>query len=157
VSQDAIAISMRRARREDLPAIVAMMADDHLGRDRELATDPLPDCYLRAFEAIDRDPRNLLAVAEGADGEVLGCMQLTFIPTIGHQGAERVLIEGVRVEGRLRGQGVGRRMLRWAIEEAKRRGCKTMRLSTHASRVDAQRFYKSLGFADSHVGMALAL
>jgi GNAT superfamily N-acetyltransferase len=150
-------ITMRRARREDVPAIVAMLADDHLGRQRERLEGPFPEAYMEAFDAIDEDPRNVLAVAENADGAVIGALQLTFIPGLSYRGAERALVESVRVAGPLRGRGVGSRMLQWAIDEARRRGCRMIRLSTHQSRTDAQRFYKSLGFVDSHVGMTLRL
>jgi len=150
-------ITMRPARRDDLPRIVAMLADDHLGRTRERVEDPLPAAYIKAFEAIDADARNLLAVAEDAGGQVVGCLQLTFIPCLGHQGAERAMIEGVRVDSTRRGQGLGHVMVRWAIEQARARGCGTVRLATNKSRVDAQRFYLDLGFQPSHVGMALQL
>lgn len=150
-------IAMRPARRDDVPRIVAMLADDHLGRTRERLEDPLPTAYFAAFEAIDADPRNLLAVAEDAGGQIVGCLQLTFIPCLGHQGAERALVEGVRVEGARRGQGLGHVMLRWAIEQARARGCRSVRLATNKSRADAQRFYLDLGFQPSHVGMVLQL
>ena len=42
-------VSIRRARREDVAAIVALLADDHLGRARERVEDPLPATYYEAF------------------------------------------------------------------------------------------------------------
>ncbi len=45
-------VIFRKARRTDVPAIVRMLADDPLGAARERCTDPLPDGYWKAFEAV---------------------------------------------------------------------------------------------------------
>ena len=150
-------ITIREARREDVAAIVALLADDHLGADREVVADPPLPAYFAAFERVAADPRNLLAVAEDADGAVVGTLQMTFIPGLSNQGAELALIEAVRVASSLRGQGQGQTMIAWALDEARRRGCRAVELFTHASRVDAQRFYERLGFAKSHAGMRRSL
>ena len=148
------AITLRRATREDVPAMVAMMADDALGGPREQLADPLPGAYYAGFDAVQATPNILLMVAEqGID--IVGCFQLCFLPGISSQGAVRALIEDVRVAARCRGQGIGEIMLRWALDEAKSRGCKVFELLTHHSRIDAQRFYERLGFAKSHVGMTI--
>ncbi|GAA4728179.1 GNAT family N-acetyltransferase [Phytohabitans rumicis] len=143
----------RPATHADVPGIVALLADDALGATRE---SPDQAAYLRAFEAIDADPRNALVVAD-RDGELVGTMQLTFIPGLSHNGAERLQIEAVRVRSDLRGQGLGREMITWALEQGRGRGCRTAQLTTHKSRVDAHRFYAGLGFAASHEGMKLVL
>ena len=146
-------IRLRAARREDVAAIVALLADDGLGADREQVSDPPAGGYLAAFEQIAANPRTLLAVAETDAGEVVGTLQLTFIPGLSNQGAELALVSAVRVSSALRGQGLGETMMAWAMEEARRRGCRHMELFTHLSRVAAQRFYERLGFARSHAGM----
>ena len=151
------AITLREARREDVAAIVALLADDHLGAGREVVSDPPSSAYFAAFEKVVADPRNLLAVAEDAGGQVVGTLQMTFIPGLSNQGAELALIEAVRVDSSLRGQGFGQVMIGWALDEARRRGCRFVELFTHASRVDAQRFYERLGFEQSHAGMRRAL
>lgn len=145
-------ILMRAARSEDLVAIVAMLADDPLGRERERNSDPPLPGYVEAFDKIAADPRNLLAVAE-IGGAVVGCLQITFIPGLSYQGSELALIEGVRVDAARRGGGVGAVMIEWAMDEARARGCRQVELLTHESRKDAQRFYARLGFAARHVGM----
>ena len=150
-------ITLRTARRDDVAAIVRLLADDHLGAGREVVSDPPPDSYFAAFERVDADPRNLLAVAEDAGGRVVGTLQMTFIPGLSNQGAELALIEAVRVDSSLRGQGLGQVMIGWALDEARRRGCRFIELFTHASRLDAQRFYERLGFEKSHAGMRRAL
>jgi GNAT superfamily N-acetyltransferase len=144
-------LTIRKARTEDVPAIVAMLADDPLGAARERPGDPR---YAAAFAELDADPRQLLAVAE-AGGEVIGTLQLTFIPGLSRRGATRALIEAVRVRSDQRGGGLGQRLVEWAIEQAKQRGCALVQLTTDASRTDAHRFYARLGFTASHVGMKL--
>jgi GNAT superfamily N-acetyltransferase len=133
-----------------------MLADDFLGQQRERLEDPLPESYIRAFREIDTDPSNELIVAE-LDGELVGTMQLTFTPSISFQGGKRCTVESVRVDGTFRGQGIGRAMMQWAIERAREKGCILMQLTTHKDRVDAHRFYESLGFSKSHIGMKLKL
>lgn len=146
----------REATPADLPAIIAMYADDPLGATREAATDPLPEEYWRAFREIERDPRHRLVVVE-QDGETVGTLQLSFLPHLTHVGTERAQIEAVRVAASRRGSGLGRAVFAWAIDEARQRGCGLVQLTTNATREDAQRFYTSLGFRPTHVGMKLDL
>jgi len=148
--------TIRIARRDDLAAIVRLLADDKLGQPRERYAEPLPDAYLSAFERIDADPDNALVVAEDGEG-ILGVLQLTFIPHLTYQGGVRAQIEGVRVADRRRGTGVGRIMLQWAIERSRERGCHLVQLTADKQRPDAHRFYESLGFRASHEGMKLHL
>jgi ribosomal protein S18 acetylase RimI-like enzyme len=147
-------ITIRRARRDDVGAIVAMLADDPLGSGRERLEDPLPPSYFRAFEQVDGDPNIQLMVAEEGGG-VVGCLQLCILPGISSQGASRGLIEDVRVASHCRSRGIGEQLVRWAVTEARAKGCKLVELLTHHTRVDAQRFYARLGFLPSHVGMTL--
>jgi ribosomal protein S18 acetylase RimI-like enzyme len=146
-------IVFRRATAADVPAIVALLADDVLGAAREAPGDP---AYDAAFAAIDASPNELLAVAE-RDGRVVGCLQITFLPGLSHRGAWRGQIEGVRIAAGERGSGLGRRMLAWAVEQCRARGCRMVQLTTNKTRTDARRFYESLGFRASHEGMKLDL
>lgn len=153
-------IRFRRARPADLPAIVALLADDDLGRGREDPGLPPNRRYAEAFDAIVADPNQCLAVAVAAEGgreAVVGCLQLSFIPGLSRQGAWRCQIESVRIAASRRGEGLGRAMFEWAIEEARGRGCSLVQLTTDKKRADAQRFYASLGFVASHEGMKLDL
>ena len=147
-------VSIRPARREDVPAIVAMLADDHLGSARERVEDPLPAAYYQAFERVERDSNLTLVVAE-SEGRVVGCLQLAILPGISTQGGIRGLLEDVRVASDCRSRGIGEQLVQWAVAEAKARGCNLVELLTHQTRTDAQRFYKRLGFAASHVGMTV--
>jgi ribosomal protein S18 acetylase RimI-like enzyme len=148
------AVSIHPARRDDVGVIVAMLADDPLGSGRERIEDPLPPSYFRAFEAIEKDPNIQLVVAEQG-GAVVGCLQLCILPGLSSQGASRALIEDVRVATRCRSRGIGEQLVQWAVAQARARECRLVELLTHNTRVDAQRFYKRLGFAPSHVGMTL--
>jgi len=147
---------IRRARRADVPTIVHLLADDELGRQRECDTDPLPQTYYSAFDALDSDPRHELIVAE-LDGEIVGTLHLTFLPSLSFQGRSRAQIESVRMTERLRGQGWGGQLMHWAIDRAREAGCHVVQLTTHNARPDAHRFYERLGFVASHVGMKLKL
>ena len=149
-------IVFRSARREDLPSIVALLADDEFGGGREEPSDPLPPEYYRAFEAIDANPNDNLIVAELA-GTVVGTLQLTFLSCIANRGGWRAQIEGVRIDSARRGSGLGEQMLRWAIDRARRRGCQLVQLTSNKRRRDALRFYEKLGFEPSHEGLKLVL
>ena len=149
-------VTLRRATAADLPAIVAMLADDGLGRGREDASLPLARGYTDAFAAIEADPNQLLAVAD-SDGVVVGTLQLTFIPGLSHKGAWRGQVESVRVASSRRGTGLGQAMLEWAVAECRARGCRMVQLTTDKSRDDAHRFYARLGFVASHEGFKLKL
>jgi ribosomal protein S18 acetylase RimI-like enzyme len=146
-------VAIRRACRDDVGAIVAMLADDPLGSARERIEDPLPPSYFRAFDRVEADPNIHLVVALDGEGAVIGCLQLCILPGLSSQGASRALIEDVRVATHCRSRGIGEQLVQWALAEARSGGCKLVELFTHNTRVDAQRFYRRLGFEPSHVGM----
>ncbi|PCI41126.1 MAG: GNAT family N-acetyltransferase [Rhodospirillaceae bacterium] len=146
-------IVFRTATQQDLASIINMLADDPLGALRE---DPSSSAYADTFKIIEADPHNQIIVADQG-GDVVACLQLTFIHGLSHTGATRAQIEGVRVASTQRGQGLGQRLFKHAIELAQDRGCTLVQLTTDASRDDAQAFYKKLGFTPSHIGMKLVL
>lgn len=150
------AIGIRKAVAADVTAIVAMLADDALGAKREDPSLPLRDAYRSAFAAIDADRNQLLAVVE-QDNEIIGCLQISFIPGLSRMGMWRGQIESVRIASHIRGGGIGRQMIEWAIEQCRERGCGLVQLTTDKSRSDALRFYLSLGFTNSHEGLKLSL
>lgn len=150
-------VELRRAQWDDLVRIVELLAADQLGATRDgIATSEDLEPYLRAFDAINTDPAQLLVVAT-VGGEVIGTMQLSFIPGLARRGSLRAQIEAVRVADRYRSRGLGEAMFRWAIDEARRRGCSLVQLTTDKSRADAHRFYARLGFVASHEGLKLRL
>ncbi|WP_329526905.1 GNAT family N-acetyltransferase [Streptomyces sp. NBC_01462] len=147
-------LEIRPAVADDVPAIVAMLADDALGAQRESPDDLTP--YLAALERLSGDPNQHLVVAVRS-GQVVGTLQLTVIPGLSRRGSTRALIEGVRVRTDERGTGLGTQIIEWAVDESRRRDCRLVELTSDASRTDAHRFYERLGFTASHVGFKLAL
>jgi GNAT superfamily N-acetyltransferase len=150
------AFTFRRAASDDLPAIVALLADDPIGSGRESVGVRLDPCYAAAFAVIERDPNQLLAVAERG-GKVIGVLQLSFIPGLTRRGMWRGQIEGVRIAPAERGAGIGRAMLLWGIEECRKRGCGLIQLTSDKRRSDAHAFYEALGFRATHEGYKLML
>lgn len=150
-------LTFRLATHDDLPSIVALLADDALGAERESNSKPLLPGYEIAFSAIDADSNNELIVVERSGDAIIVVLQLTFIPNITYRGSWRALIEGVRVARKARGSGVGEQLMLWAIARARARGCLLLQLTTDKARPDAIRFYERLGFSASHEGMKLRL
>ncbi|MEU0278232.1 GNAT family N-acetyltransferase [Streptomyces sp. NPDC088147] len=147
-------LNIRPAAPDDIPAIVAMLADDPLGAQRESLDDLTP--YTEAYERLARDPNQHVVVAE-RDGRVIGTLQLTIIPGLSRRGATRSIIEAVRVHADERGSGLGTRFIEWAVDESRRQGCQLVQLTSDASRTDAHRFYERLGFTASHVGFKMSI
>ncbi|UFQ16809.1 MULTISPECIES: GNAT family N-acetyltransferase [Streptomyces] len=147
-------LEIRPAIADDLPAIVAMLADDPLGATRESPDDLTP--YVTAFQRLADDPNQRLVVAV-REGRVVGTLQLTIVPGLSRKGATRSIIEGVRVHADERGSGLGTRFIEWAIDESRREGCQLVQLTSDATRTDAHRFYERLGFTASHLGFKLQL
>jgi ribosomal protein S18 acetylase RimI-like enzyme len=138
-------VTIREAREADLPAIVAMLADDALGKTRERYEEPLPEAYRAAFRAIQAQAGNAVLVTE-REGRVVGCLQLTVIPGLTRLGMNRAQIEGVRVASSERGRRIGERLVEQAIERSRQAGCGLVQLTTHASRADAHRFTSGSAF-----------
>ncbi|KUO08671.1 GNAT family N-acetyltransferase [Streptomyces sp. DSM 15324] len=147
-------LAIRTAVAEDIPAIVALLADDPLGAQRESPDDLAP--YRSALERLTADPNQRLVVAV-REGRVVGTLQLTIIPGLSRRGATRSVIEGVRVHADERGGGLGTRFIEWAIEESRQENCQLVQLTSDVTRTDAHRFYERLGFVASHVGFKLPL
>ncbi|MET9493962.1 GNAT family N-acetyltransferase [Streptomyces sp. NPDC006552] len=147
-------LEIRVAAAEDVPAIVAMLADDPLGARRESPEDLAP--YLAAHARLAADPNQHLVVAVRAD-RVVGTLQLTVVPGLSRRGATRSIIEGVRIHADERGSGLGTQLIEWAVAASRRQGCQLVQLTSDATRTDAHRFYERLGFEASHVGFKLQL
>jgi GNAT superfamily N-acetyltransferase len=147
-------LDIRPATADDVAAIVAMLADDPLGAQRESPDDLTP--YLTALRRLASDPNQHLVVA-AREGRVVGTLQLTVVPGLSRRGATRSIIEAVRIHADERDNGLGTRLIEWAIEESRRQGCQLVQLTSDSSRTDAHRFYERLGFTASHVGFKLPL
>ncbi|OKI65725.1 GNAT family N-acetyltransferase [Streptomyces sp. MJM1172] len=147
-------LAIRPATEDDLPAIVAMLADDPLGATRESPDDLTP--YAAALKKLVEDPHQHVVVAVRGD-RVVGTLQLTIVPGLSRKGATRSIIEGVRVHADERGSGLGTRFVEWAVDQSRRENCQLVQLTSDVTRTDAHRFYERLGFTASHVGFKLQL
>ncbi|MFC7840073.1 GNAT family N-acetyltransferase [Streptomyces sp. NPDC057382] len=139
---------------DDVPAIVAMLADDPLGAQRESPDDLAP--YLEALERLRSDPNQHVVVAV-RENRIVGTLQLTIIPGLSRRGATRSIIEGVRIDADERGSGLGTQLIEWAIDTSREQGCQLVQLTSDKTRLDAHRFYERLGFEASHTGFKLQL
>jgi GNAT superfamily N-acetyltransferase len=147
-------IVIRRARESDLSQLIAMFAADDVGGHGDTTDADAYDDYLRAFNMIDASQNEQLFVAE-RDGDVVGTFQVLFNRTLTGRGSLSMIIEAVQTRPDMRGQGIGAQMIGYAIEEAKRRDCRLVQLTSNAARTDAHRFYERLGFAKSHAGFKM--
>jgi GNAT superfamily N-acetyltransferase len=147
-------LQFRRATKEDLLAIVQLLADDALGAAREQVTGTLPVAYIQAFQKIDSDANQELTVAV-MNEIIVATFHLTYIQYLTYQGGIRAQIEAVRTHSKYRGQGIGTQVFQYAIQRAKDKGCHLVQLTSDKKRPDAIRFYESLGFEASHEGMKL--
>ena len=141
-------IRFREATRQDVPAVVALLADDALGAARE-GTDLAP--YLAAFDAMQAEGANILIVGEAA-GRIVATCQLTFVSGLSLRASRRAQVESVRVAADLRGRGIGAALMAEAEARARAAGCTLVQLTTNRARGDAHRFYERLGFTPSHLG-----
>jgi GNAT superfamily N-acetyltransferase len=151
-------MEFRTAARADVPAVLALLADDAISRERGFGDVPAeigPGIWA-AFAAIEEDPDNELIIAV-RDGAVAGACQLTHLPGLSRGGAWRMQVEAVRIRSDLRGAGFGAELMRRVIERARERGCRMVQLTSDSKRTAAHRFYERLGFTSSHVGMKPAL
>ena len=149
-------LEFREATDKDIAALVNLLADDDLGATREDISMPLNQNYSDAFNSIDQDPNNELTVVE-SDNELVGMLQLTFIPYLTHTGSWRCLIEGVRIASNFRGRGLGTEFINWAIQRATDKRCSIVQLTSDKQRPGAIKFYQSLGFQATHEGFKLKL
>ncbi|MER6158456.1 GNAT family N-acetyltransferase [Streptomyces sp. NPDC001868] len=147
-------LEIRPATKDDVPEIVAMLADDPLGAQRESPDDLTP--YFTALERLSGDPNQHVVVAVRG-GRVVGTLQLTIIPGLSRRGSTRSIIEGVRVHADERGSGLGSRLIEWAVDSSRHQGCQLVQLTSDVTRTDAHRFYERLGFEATHVGFKLPL
>lgn len=147
---------IREAREEDVPALAALFAADEIGGHGDTTDEAaLPD-YLAAFRAIAMSPNETLYVAE-LDGTVVGTFQTAALTKLVGRGAVSMVIEAVQTREDMRGRGIGAIMIRYCIEEARKRGLSTVQLTSNAARIDAHRFYERLGFEKRHFGFRMKL
>ena len=143
------------ARKEQLPAIVALLADDAIGA---LLEDPSAvDVYQRAFDDMAQNPHSEIYVALDDAGDVVGCVQMSVAQFLVHRGEKRVEIAGLRINRKLRRSGLGAKLLRHVMEEGRRRGATVAQFTSNKARQEAHMFYERMGFKASHDGYKISL
>lgn len=148
-------MKFRKARKDDVPEIVTMLANDELGKLREDCQEPIAEKYYQAFENINSDINQELIVVENKENEIIGTFQLTITQYLTYQGGSRAQIEAVRIREDQRGKGIGEKLFEWAIKQSKEKGAHLLQLTTDKKRPEALKFYKKLGFTASHEGMKI--
>ena len=146
-------VTFRSSVRADVPAILDLLREDHLGIKRELGGI---EEYYQAWDAMEDESGNALYVGE-ADGRIVATFQLTFITGLSHRATRRAQIESVRVASDLRGQGIGRLLMTEAETLSRAAGCRMIQLTSHGDRGKAQRFYSGVGYDPAHVGFKKVL
>lgn len=149
-------LKYRKATKEDLEDIVALLIEDDLGKTREVLNDAVDAHYLKAFDLIDKDPNQYLMVCIMNDS-IVGTCHLTIMPSLTLHGSIRMQIEAVRISEKMRGQNIGEHMINHAIEYGKAHGCTIIQLTTNKQRLRAKKFYEKIGFEATHEGMKLLL
>ncbi|MEO7016683.1 MAG: GNAT family N-acetyltransferase [Leifsonia sp.] len=147
-------VLIRRARHDDLQAIVGLLADDPISAGRgDVASDDDEPAYAAALDRIISSPGNELVVVIDQTEAIVGTLQLTLVPGMARRGSTRLLVEAVRVASTERSSGIGSALMRWVTGQAAiELGASLVQLTSDAARVEAHRFYRRLGFIDSHIG-----
>jgi GNAT superfamily N-acetyltransferase len=144
-------LSFRTATRDDLHAVIALLADDEIAENREKLAFGVSEEYAGAFTAMQSEHYNHMLLADEG-GRIVGCLQLVFVPGLSRKGTKRAIIESVRVAADRRGANVGTAMMKEAIRLAREGGCGLVQLTSDNRRSRAHLFYRRLGFVQSHVG-----
>ncbi len=143
------------AKKEQLPTIVGLLADDAIGAFLEEPS--AMDVYEQAFDDIQKSPYAEIYVAVNEDGKVVACIQMSVVQCLVHRGEKRVEVAGLRVNRRIRKSGLGAKLLRHVMEEGKTRGAVVAQFTSNKARQDAHMFYERMGFTASHDGYKISL
>lgn len=134
-------LTMRLVEAPDLPHLL------QLYRLLEVAHEPavpIEAAHAR-LRQMQTNPLHRLYVAE-REGRIVGTFSMIFVPGISHAARDSCVIEDVVVDATLQGSGIGREMMRYAMERCASRDCYKLTLSSHVGRERAHRFYEGLGF-----------
>ena len=145
-----IALVIREATDDDLEAVVGLHATDDVGYGDGWNTASEP-AYRAAFAAIAASSETRLYVAtEGA--RVVGSFILTFMPGLTGLGMRHAVLRSVQVAQGRRSRGIGAAMVAEAERLALVGGAGMLELTSNLRREAAHRFYRRLGYAQSHAG-----
>ncbi|HEY5993465.1 MAG TPA: GNAT family N-acetyltransferase [Gallionellaceae bacterium] len=137
-------VSCREANKADLPGVLRLYAQPDLDNGKVL---PLPEAE-HHFERIARYPDYKIHIAS-CEGQIVGTFALLIMDNLAHMGAPSAIIEDVAVDPEWQGRGVGKQMMKYALQICGEKGCYKAALSSSLKRERAHAFYESLGF-DRH-------
>jgi ribosomal protein S18 acetylase RimI-like enzyme len=126
----------------DVDAVTALIAGfrDWWGKD-----EPRDDDLRETVGVLLGDPATDFLLAS-ADGEAAaGVCQLRYRLSV-WTGVDDCWLEDLYVEARARRAGLGRALVRAALDHAEERGCRRMELDVNESNGEAIAFYRALGF-----------
>jgi len=135
-------ITIRQAVPDDLAPVLALFAQPEMDDGEVLPLSAAREILQR----FSRYPDYRLFVAEDSDGGIRGCYALLIMDNLGHLGAPSAIVEGVVVDPRWQGHGIGAAMMRHAMREAAAKRCYKIVLSSNEKRTRAHAFYEDLGF-----------
>ena len=136
-----ISLLIRPALEEDLPQVLEIY--------QGLTEDPDDKISLteaeRKLEKLKTYPDYNLYVAEN-ENRILGTFALLIMDNLAHRGEPSSIVEDVVIRKDWQGRGIGKKMMKYAMDLSRQKGCYKMVLSSHIRREQAHRFYESLGF-----------
>lgn len=97
------------------------------------------------FKQISQYPNYKIYIVE-IDNQPVGTFALLIMDNLGHLGTPSAVVEDVAVIAEYQGKGIGKKMMEFAMQIVKEKGCYKLTLSSNLRREAAHAFYESLGF-----------
>jgi len=94
--------------------------------------------------------KNITYLGVFEDNKLISSCFIAIIPNLTNQGKSIGYIENVITDVNYRRKGVGKKLMQKAIEIAQENNCCKIFLESGISRVEAHKFYKSIGFDDTN-------
>src|ERR1700719_3966246 len=111
-------VACREASKADIPAVLRLYAQPDIDHGEVL---PLSEAE-HLFERVARYPDYKIYVAL-CEGQIVGTFALLIMDNLGHMGAPSAVIEDVAVDPEWQGRGVGRIMMKYALQTCGDKGC----------------------------------
>ena len=145
-------LRIREAAPKDIPALLSFYA-----QLRGYPEKPLSISRAKAtLKAIKKNPNHRIFIA-CHEGKPVGTFTWFLMPNLAHRGQPAAVVENVVVDETRRGNGMGQKMMRFAMRLARAKKCYKLALSTNLRRRRAHHFYRALGFAQHGYSFQVAL
>jgi GNAT superfamily N-acetyltransferase len=143
-SEEEMEIKIRKAKEGDLPQILKLYSQLDMDDGKPL---PLENAK-KLFNKLQKYPEYKIFVGI-YENKIIGTFSLLIMDNLVHGGTPSGIVEAVVVDPEYHGVGIGKQMMRFAMERCREFGCYKLVLSANMMRDKAHRFYESLGF-DRH-------